>query len=73
MENLNLNIDSYKAEELIKLFQLKKDYNEEQVTSSKKKLEDQLNKLLTSGDLGGEKNRQILFFIDTQTNSSLHI
>jgi len=33
MENLNLNIDAYKPEELIKLFQLKKDYNEEQVTS----------------------------------------
>ena len=65
MENLNLNIDAYKPEELIKLFQLKKDYNEEQVTSSKKKLEDQLNILVTSGDLGGEKNRQILFFIDT--------
>jgi hypothetical protein len=65
MENLNLNIDSYKPEELIKLFQLKKDYNEEEVTSSKKRLEVQLNKLVTSGDLGGEKNRQILFFIDT--------
>jgi len=65
MDNLNLDCDSYKDEELERLFQLKRPYTQNEITGAKQRLS---QKITSNPSLGSEKQREILFFIDTITN-----
>ena len=65
MENLNLDCDSYNVEELERLFHLKKPYTQNDILGSKQRLS---KKISYNTNLGSEKQREILFFIDTVTN-----
>ena len=62
MNGFNLNSDSYQVHELEDLFGLKGSYSEDDILRAKEVLSQQLT---SSGDLGPEKKREILFFIDT--------
>ena len=62
MNGFNLNSDSYQVHELEDLFGLKSPYSEQDISKAKGILSEQLT---SSGDLGPEKKREILFFIDT--------
>ena len=65
MDRLNLDCDSYKNEELERLFQLKKPYTQNDLTGAKQRLS---QKIMSNTRLGSEKQREILFFIDTIAN-----
>ena len=65
METFNLNSDSYTEVEIEELFNLKKKYTPKDIGSAKMVLINQLNK---TKNLGVEKQREILFFIDTIAN-----
>jgi hypothetical protein len=62
MDGFNLNSDAYDHNELEELFGLKKPYSDEDISSAKGILSTQLT---SSNDLGSERKREILFFIDT--------
>ena len=63
--NFNLNPDAYTFLELSNLLSLKKNYNDKDVISGKKKIISQLQK---NNSLGMEERRNISFFIDTISN-----
>lgn len=65
MDTFNLNSDSYSENEIEELFNLKKIYNIKDIASAKTIL---VRQLTTSQDLGVEKQREIMFFIDTIAN-----
>jgi hypothetical protein len=62
MDGFNLNSDAYNHDELEELFGLTKPYSEEDISNAKGILSQQLT---SSNDLGPERKREILFFIDT--------
>jgi hypothetical protein len=62
METFNLNCDSYKDNEIEELLHLKNPYNSTDIINAKKTLSQQLVK---NNSLGTEKQREILFFLDT--------
>jgi hypothetical protein len=62
MDGFNLNSDSYEHNELEELFGLTKPYSDEDISNAKGILSEQLT---SSEDLGPERKREILFFIDT--------
>lgn len=64
MDKLNLDCDSYKHDELERLFQLKKPYTQTDIIGAKQRLS---QKIMSNRSLGSEKQREILFFIDTIT------
>ena len=65
MDSFNLNTDSYSEGEIEELFNLKKTYSIQEIAMAKTVLIKQLN---NNKDLGAEKQREILFFIDTIAN-----
>ena len=65
MNAFNLNSDSYTETEIEELFNLNKFYNINDIASAKTILIRQLN---TNQGLGVEKQREIMFFIDTIAN-----
>lgn len=65
MESFNLNCDSYTEVEIEELFNLKKVYTMQDIAAAKTLL---INQLSTDKDLGAEKQREIMFFIDTIAN-----
>lgn len=65
MDSFNLNSDSYTETEIEELFNLKKSYNINDIASAKTILIRQLN---SNQGLGVEKQREIMFFIDTIAN-----
>jgi hypothetical protein len=65
MDSFNLNSDSYTDTEIEDLFNLKPSYNMQDVSFAKSVLTRQLN---TTKGLGVEKQREIMFFIDTIAN-----
>jgi hypothetical protein len=65
MDTFNLNTDSYSEIEIEELFNLKSTYTNQEIAAAKTVLIKQLN---TQKDLGAEKQREILFFIDTIAN-----
>ena len=65
MNSLNLNSDSYSEIEIEELFNLKKTYNLNDIAIAKTVLIRQLN---STQDLDVEKQREIMFFIDTISN-----
>jgi hypothetical protein len=65
MNELNLDCDSYKDDEIEKLFNLKKPYTQHDIINSKHRLRDQI---FATNNLGMEKQREIFFFIDTITH-----
>ena len=67
--SFNLNIDSYSKKELQNLFSLKNNFNVKHVQSSRNKLASQLEK---NKDLGAERRRDILFFLDTASNTLIN-
>jgi hypothetical protein len=69
MDSFNLNSDSYTEYEIEELFNLKKLYNTKDVALAKTVLIQQLNR---TQDLGVEKQREIMFFIDTIANRILN-
>lgn len=62
MDKLNLDCDSYKDEEIDKLLHLKKPYTQNDITNAKQRLRGQI---INNKNLESEKQREILFFIDT--------
>jgi hypothetical protein len=66
MDSFNLNSDSYTESEIEELFNLNKSYNINDIATAKTILIRQLNS--TSSSLGVEKQREIMFFIDTIAN-----
>jgi hypothetical protein len=62
MDGFNLNSDAYNHDELEELFGLQKPYSNEDISNAKGILSEQLT---SSKDLGPERKREILFFIDT--------
>ena len=62
---MNLNSDSYSVQELIDLLGLNGTYSNVDIQNKKRVLEDQLK---SRDDLGVEKQREILFFLDTALN-----
>jgi hypothetical protein len=69
MDSFNLNSDAYTEREIEELFNLKKEYNTKDVSIAKTVLIKQLNR---TQDLGVEKQREIMFFIDTISNRILN-
>lgn len=69
MESLNLDIDIYTKDELLSIFNLKKNYTYQDVEASKQKLTEQLKKI---NSLGNEKKREIQFFIDTASSKLIN-
>lgn len=65
MDTFNLNSDSYTEKEIEELFNLNKSYNINDITAAKTILMQQLSR---TQDLGTEKQREVLFFIDTVAN-----
>lgn len=61
MDTMNLDCDSYSTEELIELLGLTDNYSNSDLQNKRRVLEDQLKK---RNDLGVEKQRQIIFFLD---------
>lgn len=61
MDTMNLDCDSYSTEELIELLGLTDKYSNIDLQNKRRVLEDQLKK---RNDLGVEKQRQIIFFLD---------
>ena len=64
MELFNLNSDAYKDSELEQLFHLKQPYTVTDILTAKQKLAQQLGKN-SHGTMSVEKQRELLFFIDT--------
>jgi hypothetical protein len=64
MDQLNLDCDSYKDDEIEKLLNLKKPYSQNDILTSKQRLIGQIN---NNKKLRVEKQREISFFIDTIT------
>ena len=64
MNQLDLDCDSYKDDEIEKLLNLKNPYNQRDILTAKNRLRDQIT---TNKSLGNEKQREIFFFIDTIT------
>ena len=62
---MNLDSDSYSVQELIDLLGLNSNFTNVDIQNKKRVLEDQLK---TRGDLGVERQREILFFLDTALN-----
>ena len=62
MDKLNLDSDTYKDEEIEQLFKLKRPFTHHDTMRAKKILITQIN---SNKSLGIEKQREILFFIDT--------
>ena len=62
MSGFNLNSDQYENHELEELLGLAKPYSDEDISNAKGILSEQLT---SSDDLGPERKREILFFIDT--------
>lgn len=62
MDKLNLDCDSYKDDEIISLLKLKNPFNQNDVFNAKRILSNQIS---SNTSLGSEKQREILFFIDT--------
>ena len=62
MDKLNLDCDSYKDDEIVNLLKLKNPFNQTDVFSAKRILSNQIS---SNTSLGSEKQREILFFIDT--------
>ena len=62
MDKLNLDCDSYKDEEIDKLLHLKNPYTQNDITNAKQRLRGQI---INNKNLESEKQREILFFIDT--------
>lgn len=69
MESFNLNSDSYSETEIEELFNLKTSYNNKDIANAKTVLIHQLSK---TQELGVEKQREIIFFIDTIANRILN-
>jgi hypothetical protein len=69
MESFNLNSDSYTEIEIEELFNLKNVYNLKDITNAKAIL---IQQLIRTKDLGVEKQREIMFFIDTIANRILN-
>ena len=69
MESFNLNSDSYTEIEIEELFNLKNVYNSKDVSNAKAIL---VQQLIKTKDLGVEKQREIMFFIDTISNRILN-
>jgi hypothetical protein len=65
MDTFNLNTDSYSEIEIEELFSLKPTYTSQDIATAKTVL---IKQLSTYKDLGAEKQREILFFIDTIAN-----
>ena len=65
MDTFNLNTDSYSEIEIEELFSLKPAYTSQDIATAKTVL---IKQLSTNKDLGAEKQREILFFIDTIAN-----
>lgn len=65
MDTFNLNTDSYSEIEIEELFNLKPTYTSQDIAAAKSVL---IKQLSANKDLGAEKQREILFFIDTITN-----
>jgi hypothetical protein len=62
MDQLNLDCDSYKDVEIDNLLHLKKPYTQNDITNAKQRLRGQI---MNNKNLESEKQREILFFIDT--------
>jgi len=69
MDSFNLNSDSYSEIEIEELFNLKNVYNSKDISNAKNILVQQLTR---TKDLGVEKQREIMFFIDTIANRVLN-
>lgn len=69
MESFNLNSDSYSDGEIEELFNLKKNYGVKDIATAKTVL---IHQLSTEANLGAEKQREILFFIDTIANKIIN-
>jgi hypothetical protein len=69
MDSFNLNSDSYSEIEIEELFNLKNVYNSKDISNAKDILVQQLTR---TKDLGVEKQREIIFFIDTIANRVLN-
>lgn len=69
MESFNLNSDSYSEVEIEELFNLRQNYNTKDIATAKTTL---INQLSSNKDLGAEKQREILFFIDTIANKIIN-
>lgn len=65
MDSFNLNSDSYSEVEIEELFNLKNAYTIQDIASAKTVL---ISQLSNHSDLGTEKQREIMFFIDTIAN-----
>jgi hypothetical protein len=65
MDTLNLNNDAYSDREIEELFQLKPSYSLPELNKAKQTL---LKQLGSYKNLGSEKHRELVFFIDTITN-----
>ena len=65
MDSFNLNSDSYTEVEIEELLNLKKVYTVQDISSAKTLL---INQLSNDKDLGPEKQREVMFFIDTIAN-----
>jgi len=64
MDKLNLDSDTYKDDEIEQLLKLKRPFTYYDITKAKQILTTQIN---SNDNLGIEKQREILFFIDTIT------
>jgi hypothetical protein len=69
MDSFNLNSDSYSEIEIEELFNLKNVYNSKDISNAKAIL---IQQLIRTKDLGVEKQREIMFFIDTIANRILN-
>lgn len=65
MDSFNLNCDSYTEVEIEELFNLKKVYTVQDIATAKTLL---ISQLRNDKDLGAEKQREVVFFIDTIAN-----
>jgi hypothetical protein len=69
MENFNLNSDSYSDGEIEELFNLKKNYGMKDIATAKTVL---IHQLSSETNIEAEKQREILFFIDTIANKIIN-
>jgi hypothetical protein len=72
MELFNLDSDAYKDSEVEQLFHLKQPYTTNEIINAKQKLAQQLGQN-SNGELSVEKQREVLFFIDTITTRLLNL
>jgi len=70
MDNLNLDIDTYTPTDLKNLFSLSNTFNEFDVINEKNTL---LMQLMKMKNINTEKQRQIIFFIDSASNKLMQI